>query len=444
MIRIMNMNRWLSKSRGTKNLLLRIQTVLTRFGITDRSFRHRLAKYHTITKNLDCTPTFAITAVILKRHPNLIRDLHRQGVDFAVHGYIHTDYKMVSLEEQTKHFNKATKVFESAQIPFTGFRAPFLRINGKTPQVLGDMGFKYDSSHVLHWNAIDKAKYPKLNWDEHQRLLDFYMPLNAENYLSLPRFTNGFVEIPVSIPDDEAMIDRLGLIDQKEISQIWINILENTYKRGELFTVQLHPERIYYFETALQDIIQQAKSKNPSVWIATLTEIADWWKEKDQFTLEIDDSVTGRYSIKADCTDRAMLLFRNCRTNDTCTEWVDGYQSTTLKNFMLESPVLPVVGVAPDSSDTAVRFLKDEGYVVEKNEQPRNFGIYLDNLATFTEADEKPLSERIEQSNAPLVRYWRWPYGYKSAMSVTGDIDSITLQDFALRILENWWQHRRR
>ena len=440
MMKNMNKPHLLSKSRGTRNLFLRIITILTRFGITAKGFQHKLKRYSVVTSSLGCTPTFAITAVILKRHAGIIRELHKQGVEFAVHGYIHTDYRLISLEQQTQHFNKAIKIFESSQIPFTGFRAPFLRINGKTPQVLGNLGFKYDSSHSLNWDVIDPAKYSKQSWHEYNRLLDYYVPLNSEEYLSLPRFINGFVEIPVSLPDDEAMVDRLGLKDEKEISRLWLDILQRTYNRGELFTVQLHPERITLCENALIDIIQQSKQHNPPIWVPTLQEIAEWWREKDRFALEVEAKGSGRYRVTADCTDRAMLLVKKCSTNAPLTEWAYGYQSTTAREFVIESPVRPVIGIGPDSSDTAVKFLKSEGYPVEESEQPENYGIYLGDLAQFTEADEKPLSTRIEQSNAPLLRYWRWPYDYKSAMSITGDIDSITLQDFVLRILENWRQ----
>jgi hypothetical protein len=78
---------------------------------------------------------------------------------------------------------------------------------------------------------------------------------------------------------------------------------------------------------------------------------------------------------------------------------------------------------------------------VEQSNHPEDYGFYLNDLTQFTEADEKPLLERIEQSNAPLLRYWRWPHQARSALSITGDIDSITLIDFVLRIFENFFEN---
>ena len=81
--------------------------------------------------------------------------------------------------------------------------------------------------------------------------------------------------------------------------------------------------------------------------------------------------------------------------------------------------------------------------MVERSDQPDNYGIYLNDLADFQVADEKPLSEIIEHSDAPVLRYWRWPHQARSALSITGDIDSMTLIDFVLRVFETWRQNGR-
>ena len=146
----------------------------------------------------------------------------------------------------------------------------------------------------------------------------------------------------------------------------------------------------------------------------------------------------GRYRVKAVCSDRATVLLRNCQANVPVAEWFGGYQVVTARDFILDSPIRPVIGVSYDASPGAVSFLKSEGYIVEKSDHPDDYGVYLSDLAHFQEADEKPLTHKIEQSSAPLLRYWRWPERARSALSVTGDIDSVTLIDFVLRVFENW------
>jgi hypothetical protein len=443
MIIIMSATDFLSKSRSINNLFLRIISILIRFGLTSGKFARMLRKYSTVMSDLGCVPTFAITAVILKRHPELVRELSRQGVEFAIHGYIHIDYSVLLPEEQTEHFSKAINTFKGCQVPFTGFRTPFLNTNDKTLQVLSSLGFPYDSSWSVFWDTLDSTRYPAKSWREYERLLGFYKSQEARNCMVLPRFHDGIVEIPVSIPDDEALVERLGITEGVQISAIWKAILQCTYDRGELFTLQLHPERIFLCDTALASVVLQARLSNPPVWIATLSEIAAWWQERKRFGLEIADESKGRYKVKAVCSDRATLLLKNCRADAPMNRWFDGYQSITARDFVLDSPVRPVIGIGQDVSPAAVGFLQSEGYIVERSERADNYGIYLSHLEQFNEADEKPLAAKLEQSGVPLLRYWRWPDQSRSALSVTGDIDSITLVDFALRILENWQQNRK-
>ena len=439
----MNLLHFLSKSRGVRNLASRIRVALVRFGISSRKFEYLLSRYNNVTHELGYRPTFAITAATLNRHPDFIKELDRQGVEFAIHGYQHLDYTTISWDEQDRHYKKAIDIFKINEIPFVGFRAPFLRPNGHTPEVLSNLGFSYDSSFVIQWNEIDLSKCSRNSKAEYERLIRFYQPRNADRYLSVPRFKDGLIEIPVSIPDDEAIVDRLCITDRNKISHIWMSILEQTYDRGEIFTLQLHPERILHCEDSLVNVIKRARDFHPPVWIARLREITEWWQERSKFIFEIIDQGDGRYRVKATCSDRATVLIKNLKVNVPVSEWFDGYQSLSARDFIIESPKRPVIGIGQDSSPAAVSFLHNEGYIVEESNQPDDYEIYLNNLAQFDEADEKSLYNDIEQRNAPLLKYWRWPDQTRSALSITGDIDSMTLTDFVLRIYENFRQNRR-
>jgi peptidoglycan/xylan/chitin deacetylase (PgdA/CDA1 family) len=436
----MNATATLSKTRGIKNLLLRIISIFRRFGFTPKSFENKLERYFTAARSLGCRPTFAITAVTLARHPAFIRKLSRQGAELSVHGYIHTDYGLLSAGEQKRHFQKAIKVFQKCRIPFVGFRAPFLRINGNSPETLGSLGFVYDSSHPIHWEVIERSRYAADLWGQYDRLLEYYKQRESRHYLSLPRYTGNFLEIPVSIPDDEMMIDRLGITDKEEISRVWLAMLQKTYERGELFTMSFHPERVAYCEEAMRSVLRRAGELRPHVWVATLREIAAWWAERDKYSLELTLEGGDRYRVKARCNDRATILVRNCRVNTETTDWGFGYRAVPARDFVLESPLPPVVGVGLDSSPAVLGFLKREGYLAARSSRPEDYGIHLGHLEKFREIDEKPLADVLEKATAPLVRYWRWPDAARSALSVTGDIDSITLTDFGLRILENFVQ----
>jgi peptidoglycan/xylan/chitin deacetylase (PgdA/CDA1 family) len=429
---------FLSKSRGIRNLFLRIISVTSRFGFSAYRFKHLLDRYHVITQKTGCVPTFPITAVTLKRHPWIIRDYCNRGMEFAIHGYVHIDYRMLTREEQVEHFRKAISTFEKCRVPFTGFRAPFVRVNDDTYRAISSLGFPYDSSDVFHWDVLDSTKYHQNDWQEYERALGFYNSRRAGDYPVLPRSIDGIVEIPVSMPDDEIMVERLGITNGKEMSRLWQDILSRAYHSGELFVLQLHPERILCCESALADVVQEAGRLNPTVWISTLKEIAAWWRERENFRFDIKSAGSGKFTVHADCSERATILVRNCKADVPCADWYSGYQSISAREFTLECPVRPVIGESPDAPAAAVDFLRREGYIVAPGGRPGDCSVYLGELAQFSEVDEKPLAERLEQSQSPLLRYWRWPDRARCALSVTGDIDSITLIDFALRIWENW------
>ena len=429
---------FLSKSRGIRNIFSRIFTVASRFGFSPRRFENRLMKYVEITRKANYFPTFAITAKILARHPEYIKELSRKGVEFAVHGYVHIDYQVLSAVEKKKHIEMAMDIFKEYGIPFEGFRAPFLRVNKNTTPLLSQLGFAYHSSRVLNWPVIDLKNFSVYARDNHRLLMEFCTPLDALKYLSLPKFENGLVEIPVSLPDDETIIERLGIYDENRISEIWLEMLRRIYNTGELFILSLHPERIEHCEKALTDVLNKAREFQPSVWVATMKEIAKWWKERAGFNLTVAPLSTGKYSVHGECSDRSTLIIKNACVNVPVEDWFDGYQIVNGRNFIFESPKRPIIGVSSSSSPAAVNFLKNEGYVVEISDTPGDYCIYFDDLNRITEADEKALAYRIDQSGAPLLRFWRWPDRARSALSITGDIDSLTIFDFVLRIIENF------
>ena len=95
-----------------------------------------------------------------------------------------------------------------------------------------------------------------------------------------------------------------------------------------------------------------------------------------------------------------------------------------------------MVGISTRTPEAARDLLAEEGFPIEIADSGP-FGAYVDIASTsFDEAD---LLAQVERSAGPLVRLARWPNGARSALAVSGDIDSITLQDFALRV----WEKRR-
>jgi hypothetical protein len=92
------------------------------------------------------------------------------------------------------------------------------------------------------------------------------------------------------------------------------------------------------------------------------------------------------------------------------------------------------LGLDSSAPERTVSFLRDQGYILDLGETAPFCGIYLDSSTLGRLSGEVELVNYIEYSPAPLVRFWRWPDGAKSALCVTGDLDALTLGDYASRV----------
>jgi hypothetical protein len=88
-----------------------------------------------------------------------------------------------------------------------------------------------------------------------------------------------------------------------------------------------------------------------------------------------------------------------------------------------------------DAPKEVVSFLHNQGYVLDTGETATRCGTYIDAATLARLTSEAALIDYIEAATSPLVRYWRWPGGAKSAMCITGDLDALTLLDYGSRLL---------
>ena len=102
------------------------------------------------------------------------------------------------------------------------------------------------------------------------------------------------------------------------------------------------------------------------------------------------------------------------------------------RNFRRERPF---IGVAADTPPGPVAFLREQGYIVDTSQQAADCAMYLGPTELADVRNQIQLLDLIETSSAPLVRFWRWPAGARSAFCVTGDLDALSLTDYAARVL---------
>ena len=421
------------RAKGPLGMASRVGSIAARFGTTPKRMHRYLDAYVSITEEFGTRPTLPITAKVLERHPGLVRAYRDRGVEFAIHGLIHNDHSQFGLEEQRRSMAAAAAIFDAAGVPYCGFRAPYLRYNEATQDAARALGLRYHSSQAVEFAVMADANHSGHTSKPYQRALEYYRAADAASCVARPRSIGELVDIPVALPDDEMMVDRLRLPDHEQ-EVAWLAILDSTYRRGDLFTIQLHPERIRRTATALRAVLGAATVRRPRIWLATLGEISSWWRSRQQTQLSVSSAGEGSFCVQLTGDPRATLVVRDLN-GVRADPWFGPEMTCPTRDFTIVSVRKPVVGVSERTPGVVVRFLREEGYPVEFTDSAERVGAYVD--VAGDEWGEIRLLNRIDRAPGPLVRLWRWPEQARSALAVTGDIDSITLQDFGWRLWES-------
>ncbi len=418
----MNVVKFVLGHRGPSNLVRRSAQIATRFGPNPDRMGGRFERFMDILDEFAIRPTFPITALPMSRNPKFAHRLMERGAELAVHAWSHIDLSALDLAGQRAHMGRAVDLFRNCSVPFTGFRAPYLHWNDDTMRVVGEFQFRYSSNQTIWWDVIDEKPLDARAREGLARGMQFYRPISAREFRALPFRRDGFIEIPVSLPDDEIPLDRMYIHDAEYLGAMWRGIFDQVHARGELFTLQLHPERIDFFRDALRGLLAHARSREPGVWIATLDEIARWWEAKSQNRAQfVRDGDRFRVEVQA-CPGTVMVVR-------------EGGSERTMEPriFEVESTARPCVSVAPGSSRGAMDALLDLGYIVETGERGDGYAVHLGRVENDGYATINACRRVIDESKRPLVRFGVWPRGMKSAFSVTGDIDALTIWDFVQR-----------
>ena len=430
----MNIAKFFFNSRGLSNLYSRTLSLFTRFGCSPKRMERYLNRITEMCRQHGFSPTFPATAVVVKRYPETFRRLREKGMEFAIHGLVHTDYSQLSYDRQREHMEKAKQIFEEVGIDYNGYRSPYLKDNEYTCPAIGACSFKWASCIVVDWPVVLQNEFLPSQWNEYQKVLNLYNSVSATNRRVIPCIHNGHVEIPVSIPDDEACVDRLSLKrNTKKIESIWRKVLTLTHERGEVFTIQFHHERFPYCEMPLKQVLDLADTLAPAVFKGTLSQLTSWWNSRNssEITLEVDES---NYILRIKAPSEATILCKGFVKNPSLPFFSD-YTVADKREFHGEG-VVPGVALSEGAHPSWEKQLREEGFAIVPGKHRERASFIVEETEPVTEVNTMQVLKRIDTSPQPLVRLWRWPNNCRSALCVTGDIDSMTLQDFLFRIWE--------
>lgn len=423
------------KTKGVVGFILRVATLIKRFDFSGNKMKEAVLTIEQLGKKYKYRPALIVPALVLKRHHRLLNHLSHANLEFAIHGYTHKNFKPLGLDEQVSEIRKAKGVFEQLQIHPYGFRAPYLSWNGHTGQAVQRNNLLWESNETFIWSGFKKSHLSKLRRFMEKAISVLYNPLDAPKSVVIPRLQGEIVCIPIALPDDEILIDRLGFKDSSTISGLWAEILECTHRRGDIFVLQLHPERLPICREAMEGLLDKALNSEQDIWVTGMKEVAQWWKEKSRFEFAFEAAPGKGWRVHCKCTDRAVILGRNLPGKASQAAFYRDYRAIEERDFLVESENhKPCIAVHPQCSEMLLKFLADEGFPYEISDVDAGYSLFLKEYETFGRKNELDLLNKIEESPNPIVRYWLWPDARKSAFVTSHDLDCVTLTDFLLRL----------
>jgi peptidoglycan/xylan/chitin deacetylase (PgdA/CDA1 family) len=392
-------------------------------------------------------PTIFVPAVVARRHRRLMAQLAGKGAELGLHGYVHNDYRLLPADDQLRQTRRGLAVFAGEALPCSGTRNPYLGWTPDSTAIYERLGLAYDSNEAVAHDVVPVETLTPLARAGYEKSLMLFQAIAPSACALRPHFEGRLVRVPVSLPDDEILFDRLRITEPAAIGAIWSAAFDRVYALGGIFVLNLHPERGVLCRDALATLLAHAEQQPLPVWAAPLREVAAWWEERSRFRLRVAraDGERDAWCVTATCSPRATLLARNAATaGDAASPWHGVIRRLRTHAVVIHAQRMPCVGLSDRTPQAIDAFLYAQGYPVVRGTwaEEGRCGLRLDlpeGLGTTRGAQLErgaAIVRAVEGSEGPLVYFGAWPDGAGAAISISGDLDSVTIQDFFLRILE--------
>jgi peptidoglycan-N-acetylglucosamine deacetylase len=205
--------------------------------------------------------TFFVPGYTIEHHTKAIEAIRDAGFEMACHGNVHEVLSMLDEDAERRVMQEQLDIYQQyLGIRPVGYRSPSWSLNLRTPAILKEHGFLYDSSlmgddipYFVGTPQGDLAEIP-VQW-----LLD-----DAPFYRHVYGSTNG-------IADPDRVIGQ------------WIQEFQGMYRENGCFVLTMHPwisgraSRLDGLERLIRAIREE-----PGVWWATCQQVAEWQIETQQ------------------------------------------------------------------------------------------------------------------------------------------------------------------
>ncbi|HWH96175.1 MAG TPA: polysaccharide deacetylase family protein [Baekduia sp.] len=413
-------------ARHPAYLASRLRAVAGRYGVTTRKAKERVRRCVRRLEQRGVRPTFATPGRIVDQDPSFFRELRDAGVELAIHGYDHADFRRLTREQAAWQFEQALAAYARHGVPCVGFRCPYLSCTADVRAVLPVGAFTYSSNRAVAWPAAAGDGGGAV----FEQLARNYRAAPCAEVVAAPAAEDGLIEIPVSVPDDLQLCDGLGL-GEEGLRRQWLLTLQETQRRGELFAPLFHPEAYDLLETAVDGLLDAVRAQRPAVWATQLRDVAAWWRERAAFGVRTI-AEDGALVLELDCSERATVLVSRWRRPAALRPWDGPWSILDDRRIRLEGTTRPFVATAGVDAAT-VAFLVEQGYVVDAD-RDAECSVALTSHDVQRLGSRRALLEHVERAPAPLVRFGRWPSDARSAFCLAGDLDALSLRDYALRL----------
>jgi hypothetical protein len=413
--------------RNPVYLASRLRAVFGRYGLGSRRAKERVRRCVRTLASHGFQPTFATPGRVVERDPGFFRELRDAGVELAVHGYDHADFRRLTTRQAAWQIERALAAYSRNGIPCEGFRCPYLSCTPEVRSILPDGAFEYSSNRAVASGAIRvDAAGPVF-----AQLARNYRAASSHEVVCTPAIEDGLVELPASVPDDLQLCDGLGL-GPDGMADAWVAMLRESHERGELFVPLFHPEAYDLLEGAVDGLLEAAARAHPPVWLTQLRHVARWWRARRGFGVAAQAD-EGGMRVRLDCDDAATVMVRAWPWPAATRPWDGAWAVLDDRTVRIEDSTRPFVGVTGVERAT-VDFLREQGYVVEEGGAAERCSVRLTGRAVAELGSRRALLAHVEASPGPLLKYSRWPSEAKSAFCLAGDLDALSLRDYAERL----------
>jgi len=200
--------------------------------------------------------TFFVPGYTAHRYPGVVRDIVAAGHEVAHHGYLHEQPTGVTAAEEADNLDRGLDALEEvAGVRPTGYRAPMWDLSWRSPGLLADRGFLYDSS------LMDADVPYELDVDGQRSIVEIPIQWaldDWEQYCFIPDVTgSGLIETPAKARELwQAEFEAL-----RAIGGCWV-LTNHPFLSGR-------PSR-----AAALDQLMTHVTDCSDVWVASLGEIA--------------------------------------------------------------------------------------------------------------------------------------------------------------------------